>query len=374
MGGLEFMKSLFAILLFFSFLIPKDARAEEQDVKLAEFEGWLAEYRAERVIPSFSVAVIKNQEVIFSKGFGFSDDEGDRPTTPDTTYFIASVTKPLAAVAFLRADEMGLLSLDIPLNQSLGWDGFCEWFPTSGIIFAGGVLDNGDVIGDFDCGQPITLTDGLNHRVNGTPGESFAYNPLVYARLGRLFPALTETTFRDVLRESVIDAAGMENTAAGWHDPDGGRALTNLAPPFKIKEDGNIEKVALPDDDIRAAAGIYSSVLDIAKFDIALDQGKLLTPETMEKMWTPALDDAGTPFAYTYGWFYQEFEGMTLYWHSGWQPDAYSALYLKVPELNLTLIALGNSEGIWWGNSLTRAEVDKSTLAAKFLELFTRAE
>ena len=57
-------------------------------------------------------------------------------------------------------------------------------------------------------------------------------------------------------------------------------------------------------------------------------------------------------------------------WHSGWWEKAYSALYLKVPERNVTMILLANSEGLWWDNPLDKAEVEKSLFAQLFLRTF----
>ena len=58
--------------------------------------------------------------------------------------------------------------------------------------------------------------------------------------------------------------------------------------------------------------------------------------------------------------------------HSGWNEKQYSALYLKVPEKQLTLIVLANTEAVWWSNSLVKAEFQQSPIAQQFLELFAR--
>jgi hypothetical protein len=73
---------------------------------------------------------------------------------------------------------------------------------------------------------------------------------------------------------------------------------------------------------------------------------------------------------YGLGWFVQDYEGQQLVWHSGWWEDAYSALYLKIPSLDLTFIVLANSEGVWWENPLDRAEVHRSPFARAFLAAF----
>ena len=59
-------------------------------------------------------------------------------------------------------------------------------------------------------------------------------------------------------------------------------------------------------------------------------------------------------------------------WHSGWDEKRYSALYLKVPERRLTLIVLANTEAVWWGNSVVKAEAIQSPIARRFLETFAR--
>lgn len=76
----------------------------------------------------------------------------------------------------------------------------------------------------------------------------------------------------------------------------------------------------------------------------------------MRKLFTPATALDGTVLPYAYGWYVQQYQGETLVWHSGWDEEAgFSALYLKVPRRKLTLILLGNGEGLWWDNPLDGA-------------------
>jgi hypothetical protein len=91
-------------------------------------------------------------------------------------------------------------------------------------------------------------------------------------------------------------------------------------------------------------------------------------------MMAPMSSRNGEALPYGLGWYVQEYQGHTLVWHSGWWEDAYSALYLKVPALNLSFILLANSEGVWWDNPLDRAEVQRSTFAQVFLRTFVLDE
>jgi len=117
---------------------------------------------------------------------------------------------------------------------------------------------------------------------------------------------------------------------------------------------------------------VVSTVLDLARFDIALDGGELLTPASYAAMMTPATTATGQRLPYSIGWFAQQHAGHELRWHSGWWEDAYSALYLKVPQQRLTLIVLANSEGVWWNNPLDAAQVQDSAFAQAFFDAFLK--
>lgn len=145
-----------------------------------------------------------------------------------------------------------------------------------------------------------------------------------------------------------------------------------LAPPHRLDAAGAPTRApAPPPQGDGTAGGVVSTVLDLARFDVALDEGRLVSAASRERMLTPARSSlTGEALPYGLGMFVQEHEGERLAWHSGWWPEAYSALYLKVPERRLTLIVLANGEGQWWENRLDAAEVERSPFARAFLEAF----
>lgn len=352
--------TLFAVLLAAS-------RALASAGRLDSFVERLGRFREERSIPALTAVVIEDGAVAWEGAWGFSDDEGEIAATPDTVFWIASVTKPITATAILAEAAAGRLALETPLAADPGWAETCAWLAGSEIPFGGGAtLEDGTVLPPTACERPLTLRDALDMRVNGPGGGGFVYNPIVYARLGRAVEGAGGRPLRQIVRDNVLDPAGMRDTALGWRDPDGGAALRLLAPPFAIGEDGRPQKAPFPDDDFRGAAGVYTSVRQLARFDLAFDRGDLLPPAVHEEVLATWKSSPG----YGLGWFNQTWRGHRLLWHSGWEPDAYSALYLKAPDDGLTLIVLANTEGLWWGNSLVRAEVEKSPLAAAFLETF----
>lgn len=365
--------AILAILMFLAG-VPADRVEAKENPSVqdhSEFGQFLKDFRQTNQIRALTALIVKDGEILWQQALGTSDDEGEIPATMDTTFSIASVTKPIAATAILREAAEKRLSLDLALSSDPGWADFCAWLSGSAILFGGGgIADDGTPIAPVDCTRNLTLSDILNMRVNGAPDARFVYNPITYARIDRAIEGAGKRPLRAIVRDNVLKPAQMENVALGWHDPDGGSALRLLAPPFGINEEGRSEKNSFSDDDFRAAAGIKASALHLAQFDIALDGGKLLPRDWMDRLFSKeALPEDGD---YRWGWFNQDWQGHRLYWHSGWDPDRYSAIYLKIPDQKLSLIVLANNDRLWWDNSLIRAEIDKSPVVAKFLALYVR--
>jgi CubicO group peptidase (beta-lactamase class C family) len=94
---------------------------------------------------------------------------------------------------------------------------------------------------------------------------------------------------------------------------------------------------------ISPAAGMMSSVADLAKYSNAIDERKFLEEETWETMFTPVKSRRGRILRYGLGWFVTYKHGVKMIWHTGWWQGV-SALFLKVPDHDLTFILLANSQ------------------------------
>lgn len=353
---------------------PTHAAAQEQDAKLAAFKSFAEQYRRDNTVLSFSYAIVKDGKVVAAEGIGWQDHDAEEPTTPNTSYLAASITKTFTGATLLAMHADGVIDLDDDFTTLSDWDRRCEWLSNSGNIFGGGrPLDDGYTPPRIRCDARISVRDVLRMRVLGEPGSNFLYNPIVFGRLANWVEEKTGRPFDQWVRQYVIDKAGLEDIAAGWRDPHGGDALRLLAPPFRHapEQDDNLAPSPLPNPEMNASSGIIASAVALANYSIALDEGRILAAALREEMWTPPMEDDGTPASYAFGWWVQEWRGRKLVWHGGWWPDAYAGLLLKVPAEGLTLVALGNTDGLHWGNRLQVAEVEKSALALKFLELFT---
>lgn len=339
------------------------AHASVESKDLAAFVQRLDSLREDAKIPGLSIAIVKQHAILLAAGLGFADVEDRIPATAETAYDVASVAKPLSAVVALRLVETGLLDLDRPIVDYSEWTDFCDAFSQQPSIFAK----------ELRCQPPShTLRHLLSHTATGTPGARFSYNPILYSWASRPIMAAADAAFSTLVERYVFNPVGMKKSARKHRDlPLPEDLVQRVAPPYRVDGSGAILRApARPPQGDGAAGGVVTTVLDLAKFDIALDQGVLISAESRAEMMAPTRGINGDALPYGLGWYVQEYEGHTLVWHSGWWEDAYSALYLKIPAQNLSFIILANSEGIWWGNPLDRAEVQRSEFAQAFLDAF----
>jgi len=357
---------LLLVLMAWTVALAQQDQPHAASPDIPAFIQRLDSLREDANIPGLSVAVVKDHAIVLAAGLGYADIEEGIPATAETAYDIASVAKPLSAVVALRLVEAGVLDLDRPLVDYSEWTDFCTEFSQQPSIFAQ----------ELRCQPPSHalrhLLSHMSHTATGTPGIRFSYNPVLYSWASRPIMAAADTPFSALVERYVFIPAGMRKSARKHRDLPLREDLAHrLAPPYRIDSSGAILRApAPPPQGDGAAGGVVTTVLDLAKFDVALDEGVLISTASRAEMMTPTRSISGGALPYGLGWYVQEYQGDTLVWHSGRWEDAYSALYLKIPSLGLTFILLANSEGIWWDNPLDRAAVHRSEFALAFLSAF----
>jgi CubicO group peptidase (beta-lactamase class C family) len=352
-------------------LVPLYSCAQSNDARLVEWDRTLQELRREHRLPGLAAAVVMNHKPAWSKGYGFADADAEVAVTPDTPFWIASVTKTFIGLLFLQLEAEGKISLDDRIADVPDWADFCGWFSTSGIIFGR----------DMHCDAPITIRNILNHTSNGEPGTHFFYNPIMYSRLSRYIEhkyghSVDEVegrhnTMAQLVESHILAPAGMTRTMASQWQREKALVFFDMASGFGVDESGDIIKRPRPERELAGGAGVVSTADDLARYDVALDTHVLGDKALMTKLFTPARAKDGKTLPYAFGWYVQEYRGERLLWHSGWDEEAgYSAIYLKIPDRRLTMILLANGEGLRWENPLDGAAVERSPFAAAFLDLF----
>jgi CubicO group peptidase (beta-lactamase class C family) len=361
---------LLLIMLWIPGRVALPASPQSADANFVAFDHELDTLRNTHHLPGLAAAVVQDGKLAWAKGYGFAD-YGDRvPVTPDTPFWIASITKTFIGLLFLQLEEEGKVHLDDRLQDVPGQMEFCQDLAQSGSIFGR----------DLHCDQPITIRDILHHTSNGKPGTRFYYNPLMYSRLSRYIEHVYGHSVRDVegrqntmaqlVETHILGPAGMRRTMSSQWQREKMDVFFDMAQGYGYVN-GDYVRRPRPERSLKGGGGIVSTVEDLARYDIALDNGRLASPTVMKKLFTPATAPDGKPLPYAFGWFVQTYRGVRLIWHSGWDEEAgFSAMYLKVPDHHVTLILLGNGEGIWWNNPLDKAAIQTSPFAQAFLNRF----
>ena len=210
----------------------------------------------------------------------------------------------------------------------------------------------------------------MTHTAQGEPGAAYRYNGFLFNFLSPVAEAVSGKKFSDLLVDNIIGPLDMTRTVPSINDTIRRQVLADRAKYYKMGFGGDFVPSSYPVK-LSSSAGMVSTVGDLAKFDIAMDRNLIVSQKTKAEMFTPAISNSGKPLPYGLGWFVQYHDNVRLVWHYGWAPKAYSSLFLKVPEKELTLILLANSDGASAPFGLGAGNVLRSSFAAVFLNLFT---
>ena len=354
------------------------SRAETPD-PMQRFEQELENLQNRLRIPGMSVAVLREQRVAFAKGFGYADIENQILATENTPYYIASLTKPFGATVLMCLVEEGRLNLDDAMRDLLKE----SYFEYGGYTAQGyGDLCRkirklawryGDLLWDYRCDrEKITVRHHLTHTSQGKPGDRYLYNGFLYSFLSNVAEEASGKKFDELLVEKIIAPLGMSRTVPSINETDRARILREKAKSYRIALWGFVPSNY--EARVSASAGMVSTVMDLAKFDVAMDQNRIISRESKETMFMPMISNGGKTLPYGLGWFVQEYRGMKILWHYGYDPGAYSSLIVKLPEKKLTTILLANSDGASRNQNLGAGDVFASPFAALFIRIFVDAK
>ncbi len=294
-------------------------------------------------VPGAALALIRNNEVVWSQGFGVTDMDGGVPVTADTPFSVESIGKALTAWEIMRLVEAGKLDLDAPANGYLTrWQitGIGRNNPDDATIrrilsHTAGLSVDGYPGFTVDDSLP-TLEEFLDGagaadqvRMLTPAGRRFSYSGGGYTALQLLIEEISGEPFADVMQHDVLDPLGMTHSSFVW-SPE-------LEAATAYRSNGQVEDRVVHLD--LAAGGLYTSANDLARFFSAGMIGDWLTPESIALMHTPA---EGTSGDYGFGNFlFKLADGTPVVWHDGIGYGVRS-IFLLLPQSGDGLIILTN--------------------------------
>ncbi|WP_426690256.1 serine hydrolase domain-containing protein [Rhodanobacter ginsengiterrae] len=293
-------------------------------------------------VPGASLLVLKDGKPIVRRSYGLANLEDEDKATPATNYRLASVSKQFTATAILLLAESGRLKLDDPVRR---------WLPslpetTAAVTLrqllthTGGLVDYEDLIPPGTTGQ-VSDNDVLRllsatPKTYFAPGAAYRYSNSGYVLLGLVVERASGISLPLYLRQHIFQPLHMdhtllyerggpevENRAYGYSEENGGWTRTDQSVTSATRGDG----------------GIYASIDDLARWDAALYDDRLLSAASRKLAFSPHVKVTGEPYeaSYGYGW---RITGDTL-WHSG-ESIGFRNVIVRWPQQHLTVILLSN--------------------------------
>jgi CubicO group peptidase (beta-lactamase class C family) len=262
-------------------------------------------------VPGLSVAVIDNYKIAWAKGYGVKSPGSTDPVTPRTLFQAGSVSKPVAAAATLRLVQLRRISLDQDVNASLkSWKVPENEFTQKEKVTLRRILSHKgglsvDSFPGYAVGTPVpTLVQVLNGeppantppvRVVLTPGTKWQYSGGGATIEQQLVIDVTGKSFPQFMRETVFDKIGMQDTT--FEQPLPANRTARAA--SGVHGDGTLIAGNWHIYPEMAAAGLWTTPIDLAKFAIEIAQSKhgksnlVLSESMVRQMLTPEADRLG---------------------------------------------------------------------------------
>lgn len=303
------------------------------------FEEIVNQYMKRENIPSVSVAIMKENEVIYEKGFGYLNIARKIKSTSDTIYGIASITKSFIALTIMRLVKDGKLAVSdsvkshLPAFELKGYEQIEAITIHHLLSHTTGIptVERQESLKTFEA--HLNYLKELSIEPIGKPGEYFCYNNDLFLLLGAIIEKVTGKNYKEVIRDEIFIPNEMNRTTFER------AALENyedVSTPYQL-ENGELQECAWPMlGNYAVGGGIRSTALDLLKYGtVYLNEALMRKPVHLTN---------GKSF---YGYGLQitpDYSGKTLYEHGGSQPGV-SSNFGFIPEEKLVAVVLTNVNG-----------------------------
>lgn len=297
-----------------------------------------------------SVLLAKGGIIVLAKGYGEANIELGVPNTPDTKFRLGSITKQFTSAAILQLQEHGKLQVSDPISKYVPgapetWNGITIEHlltHTSGIP---SYTDRPDYPSRMRerSGTPVEfLNRFLGMPLDFKPGTQFHYDNSGYFLLGVIIEQVSKMKYEDYLRKNIFEPLGMTDSGYDWPDT----ILKNRASGYSKSQDGRDRDLNAPFLDMGqpyAAGALYSTVLDLYKWDRALYTENVLSAKSKEAAFTPGKFEWGQGIRYGYGWGIENIHGHKAVGHGG-GINGFSTVIVRAIEEDAVAIVLSNHD------------------------------
>jgi CubicO group peptidase (beta-lactamase class C family) len=325
------------------------ALGRAEDAASAQVDSAVEAQRNAQKIPGVSLVVCRDGKVVKATGYGLANVELDVAVTPETIFQTGSVGKQFTSMAILMLLEEGKIALDDRITKYIP-EAPAAWKDitvrqllthTSGIADYGGeeeTMGKGVINFRKDYTEEELINEFAKMPMDFAPGEKWSYSNTGYVLLGVCIHRVTGKFYGDFLQERIFKPLGMTATRI-ISEAD---IVPHRSSGYRlVKGELKNQEWVAPTLNTTADGALYTNVLDLAKWDAALDARKLIQPSSYELMWTPVKLNSGKTYPYGFGWDVTSKGGHHVVAHDGaWQ--GFTMNITRYVHDRLTVIVMTN--------------------------------
>ena len=316
--------------------------AQEDPAAEAKIDRVIKQHMFAQKIPGISLAVVREGHIVLLKSYGLANVEHQVPVKPETIFQTGSIGKQFTAAAVMILVQENKLSLDDKISKYFP-DAPATWKNITVRHLLTHTSGFGDYPSDLDLRRDYTEAEFFasfkKAPLDFAAGSSWNYSNVGFVTLGMLIRKVTGKFYGDFLQERIFQPLGM-TTARVISEAD---IVPNRAAGYRLVKNvlKNQEWVS-PSMNTTADGALYVSILDLAKWDAALNTDRPLTQASRAQIWTPVRLNNGATKDYGFGWHLAELHGHRMVFHGGaWQ--GFKSFIIRFLDTKLTLIYLANS-------------------------------
>ncbi|MEZ5289527.1 MAG: serine hydrolase domain-containing protein [Vicinamibacterales bacterium] len=321
----------------------------------ADLEAFVADVAERQHAVGVTVGVMRDGQVIFAKGYGKARLDGDMPVATDTLFAVGSVTKQFTCAVALQLEQEGRLSFD---------DRVAKYEPTLTRAKDITVRDIAGMVSGYHDYYPLDFVDRpmaaprpsldivrdfASRRLDFEPRSRYSYSNTGYLLLGRIIEMAGREPYAAALQRRLLTPLGLEHTR--FEPTRGGSGMAEGYTPMAL----GAPEPAIPEGDgwIGAAGGLWSTPTDLLAWDLALMDGRVLSPASWTTMSRPRTLTDGRTSGYGCGQSIRD-RGPTLVLEHGGAVSGFGARNALVPSSRSAVVVMANAD--WAGGVLDAIE------------------
>jgi CubicO group peptidase (beta-lactamase class C family) len=326
---------------------------------LNAIDAWLEGVRSYDRIPGISVGIVLDQELIWSKGYGYSNIETKRPADADTLYSICSISKLFTSIAIMQLRDAGKLTLRDPVGDHLDWFDIEQVYDDSGPITIESLLTHSSGLPresdfpywagpDFPFPTRQQMIEKLKTQHTLYPAQrQYQYSNLALSLAGEIVQAQSGLEYQAYIKANILDPLALTSTRPYYPEKLRGEAL---AIGYSGLDRNGTRKPVNPffTGGITPAAGFTSSVNNLASFASwqfrLLENGgkEVLNANTLREMQRIHWLDGDDGWQFGLGFEIWSVGDITVVGHGGGCPG-YITNFLLTTKEKIAIVALTNA-------------------------------